>query len=373
MTDKKLLYIISSTTLAVLLLALLLPGEHVGRYVAAILLIPLAIFTWFFIKKRSIPSPNYKEILLILVVFGVIYVVIYFLTGLSFDFYKNPTRLSFERFFSYILPTVAIILSSEVIRWIIRAQEDKIADRLCYAACVVASTMVYGNIHYIVTFNRFMDFVGLYLFPAVISNLLFHYLSKRYGMYPNIAYRIITSLYVYLIPILPNMADSLFALYNLAFPIIVYFFIDSLYEKKIKYALAKKSKFAVPITVIAAAILIGFVMLISNQFYYGTLVVATDSMTGELNKGDAALFERYEDQTIIEGQVIVFEKNDVLVIHRVADIQIIKGIRRYFTKGDANKDLDAGFIFDHDIVGLVNFKVPYVGYPTLWLRSLFDR
>ena len=128
-----------------------------------------------------------------------------------------------------------------------------------------------------------------------------------------------------------------------------------------------------PITVFAAAIIIGFVMLISNQFHYGTLVVATDSMTGELNKGDAAIFESYGDQTIKEGQVIVFESNDSLIIHRVADIQIINGVRRYFTKGDKNASLDDGFRVDSDIVGLVNFKVPYVGYPTLWLRGLFSR
>ena len=29
--------------------------------------------------------------------------------------------------------------------------------------------------------------------------------------------------------------------------------------------------------------------------------------------------------------------------------------------------------FDADIVGIVDFKIPYIGYPTLWLRSLFSR
>ena len=77
--------------------------------------------------------------------------------------------------------------------------------------------------------------------------------------------------------------------------------------------------------------------------------------------------------TIEEGQVIAFEKNDRVVIHRVVDIQIINGQTRYFTKGDANTSNDDGFIYDYDIVGIVNFKIPYIGYPTLWLRSLFNR
>jgi signal peptidase len=85
------------------------------------------------------------------------------------------------------------------------------------------------------------------------------------------------------------------------------------------------------------------------------------------------LFERYEDQLIIEGQVIVFEKYNTMIVHRVVDIEIINGNTRYYTKGDANEDLDLGYITDGEIVGLVNLKLPYFGYPTLWVRSLFNR
>ena len=114
-------------------------------------------------------------------------------------------------------------------------------------------------------------------------------------------------------------------------------------------------------------------MLVSNQFKYGALVIATESMTGEINKGDVVIFESYEDQTIQEGQVIVFEKNRSMIVHRVVDIKIINGSARYYTKGDVNEDMDMGYIVDADIVGLANYKLPFLGYPSLWLRSLFKR
>ena len=119
--------------------------------------------------------------------------------------------------------------------------------------------------------------------------------------------------------------------------------------------------------------MIGTVMLVSNQFKYGSLVIATGSMTGELNKGDVVIFESYTSQPIIEGQVIVFEKYDVMVVHRVVDIEIINGRTRYYTKGDANEDRDDGFITNAEIVGLARKKLPVLGYPTLWMRSLFKR
>jgi signal peptidase len=127
------------------------------------------------------------------------------------------------------------------------------------------------------------------------------------------------------------------------------------------------------LTVIVLILMIATLMVISNQFYIGAYVIATDSMTGELNRGDVAIYERYEDQLIIEGQVIVFEQSGSVIVHRVVDIEIINGITRYYTKGDANEDRDAGYIFDSDIIGLVTYKLPFFGYPTLWVRSLFDR
>ena len=120
-------------------------------------------------------------------------------------------------------------------------------------------------------------------------------------------------------------------------------------------------------------IMIFTVALVSNQFYYGSYVIATESMTGELNKGDIAIYERYKDQTIIEGQVIVFEQNGRAIVHRAVDIQVINGQTRYYTKGDANEDMDTGFIYDSSIIGIVNTKLPFLGYPTIWLRSLFAR
>ena len=126
------------------------------------------------------------------------------------------------------------------------------------------------------------------------------------------------------------------------------------------------------ITALAVVILTGFVMLISNRFTYGLLVIATESMTGEINKGDAVVFERYDGQVIEEGQVIVFEQNGAMIVHRVVDIQRVNGENRYFTKGDANESQDAGYIRKSDIRGLADLKIPCVGYPTILLHSLFQ-
>lgn len=371
MSDKRVLYTISVSTLAVLLLSLLFPGEYSGRIAVAVLLAIAAVCTHVFVKKRSILSLNKGQILMLMTVIGVLCLVLLYLTSFKFGTVRNYYALDPEFLLKRALPTAVIIFASEYIRYIIRAQEDKRADVLAYFSCVVAEVLILGNIGYVISFNRFMDFVGITLFPAVVANLLYHYLSRRYGMYPNIVYRAILALYIYIIPFESAIPDSLLAFAKIFIPIAIYFFIDALYEKKRRYALKKKNKFAVVITVLAVAILASVMMLISNRFRFGALVVATPSMTGELNVGDVAIFEQYGDRKVEEGRVIVFEKDDTVVIHRVVDIQTINGRTRYYTKGDANEDADAGFIYESDIRGLVDYKIPYIGYPTLWLRSLF--
>lgn len=377
MTDKRIIRISSASMFAVLLIAFIIPFGESGRIVAAFLLLPAAVLIPLFIKKRNILSINKNQVLIIITVIALLYVMVYYLTGLSFGFYKNLYRLNLNNFFKYFLPTAAIIAFTEIIRFVLSAQNDRLASALCYLSCVVADMLICSNIPAVTSFARFMDLVAGALFPALISNLLYNYLSKRYGLYPNLVFRAITVLHAYTFSVKSAISESLVNFFRLLLPIAIYLFIDALYEKKRRYALQNTSKFwrvmSKILTVIVLIIMIGTVMLISNQFYYGAYVIATDSMTGELNKGDIAIYESYRDQIIIEGQVIVFEKYDSMIVHRVAKIEIINGITRYYTKGDTNEDLDVGFITDSDIKGLVNLKLPYFGYPTIWVRSLFER
>lgn len=371
-TDKKALYYISSISLAALLSVLFLPGEYSGRITAAILLLPITVLSYLLIKKRRILSLHKNAILLIMSLASALILAILYISGLRFGFVKNPyARLTFLP--THVFPITAIIVLIELYRHKICAVENKPAAILCYLSAVVSDVLVFGNVYSVTSFNKFMELVGMILLPSVTANLLYHYLTVRYGPLPNIVYRAVTTLYVYIIPVKPDISESLIAFSGLLIPLAIYLFIDVLYEKKRRYALVKKSKLSTVLTVITVAIMAFVVMLVSNQFTYGTLVIATDSMTGELNKADAIIFEKYDDQTIVKGQVIAFEKNDSVIVHRVVDIEHINGRTRYYTKGDANNTVDSGFITKGDVMGLVRFKIPYIGYPTLWLRSLFDR
>ena len=368
MSDKKILHIVSISTLVALVISFFF-GDG-GRIAASILMAIICAVTVAFIKKRGIPNFVYSEVAMIMGVIAVVYVTLYYLLGLEFGFAKTVYGTTIDIIFKFILPISVIIVSTELVRVVMRAQEDKAADILSYMSCVVAEVLVHFTLSDILNFKTFMDVIALAFMPAVLSNLLYHYLAKRYGIIPNIAYRIIITLYPYVISYITRIPNSLLAFVNLILPLVIYIFIDYLYEKKRRYALSQKSKIGTVITIILVVMMALLVMLVSNVFRFGAYVIATDSMTGELNKGDIAIYEQYDDQEIEEGKVIVFSKHGKKVIHRVVDIAHINGQTRYYTKGDMNSELDVGYITDGDIIGLVELKLPYFGYPTLWLREL---
>ena len=369
--DKKILYAVSALIPAGLLLSWLLPDG--GRMLAAILLLPAAALLSFLVRKRSILSYNKRQILMVVSVTVALFLMLLYLSGLYFGFWKSIYRLSLKNFAQFILPIVVIVTASEIIRRILRAQDDRVADVTGYLIGVLSEVLIVSSLSSIRTFNQFMDVMGMSLFPAVTANLLFHYLSKRYGMYPNIVYRLAITLYPYLIPFVPAMPDSLLSFVLLLLPLAVWMFLDLLYERKRKFARHRKPIVSYILIGLTVVLMLSVVSLISNRFRFRSLVIATESMTGELNKGDAVIFETYDGEVIRVGQVIVFEQYDSLYVHRVVDIKHIDGEMQYFTQGDANDSPDTGYRTVSDIAGITRFKIPYLGYPTLWMRSLFEK
>ena len=367
--DRKILYILPTVTFVLLLIALFIDVAS-SKLIIAGLLLPLAVLTCLLIKKRTSLSINKREVLLIASIIAVLYVVLFEMTGLVFGFYTNPYFVSSKTFFTTVLPLAAIIVEIEIIRYVLLMQKNKLVSAVSFMICVLADVLAYSNIAGITTFNRFMDLIGLTLFPAISANIYYHYVSKNYGALPNIAFRIISTLYIYFVPSTTGMNDSLVACIKLIVPLIMLAFISALFAKEKKNAVRRGEKLSLASSFIAVVFVVGVAMLISCQFRFGALVIATESMTGEINKGDMIIYEQYDDQAIKVGQVIVFTDGPSKIVHRVVRIERFGSEVRYYTKGDANPTEDSGYRTDADIVGLTDVKIAYVGYPTLWIREL---
>ena len=357
--------------LLLLSLALCILPRDAGRYVSAGITLVGAIVSYKLFKKKNPTSVHTRGILFVVVIISVLYPVLVLLSGLYFGFFIADVTFSVLSLFKFIIPISVTIVASEFIRSSLIGQKGIIPSIFAYLIGVVADVLMRTTVVSVTNFYHFMNFVGMALLPALSAGLLYQYTAKRYGILPSTVYRLIVTLFAYIVPIKSGMPDALVSFLSILVPPLLLLLLRVLYGKNEKKASRRASLLTNLVTVAIILIMLAFVLLISCQFRYCLLVIATESMTGEINKGDAIIYEKYTDQIIEEDRVIVFNKNDLVYVHRVIDVTRIDGQNRYFTKGDANDDADSGFITDADIIGVVDLKVPYVGYPTLWLRQAF--
>lgn len=381
MKKDKIKVCILELLLIILLFFALFASNIITRQVLSMIMLVYMFIAYKFLKKRKIESINKKQVTILMLIFGLVYLAIFYLLGLYFGFVKSKVILSIWSIFRFIIPLTIIIISSEIIRKVFIAQHIRfkfksikfdISPVLTYIAMVLIDLVIYTGVYNLSNLDDFLTAIGFVLFASLSCNLLYNYISARYGSKGIIIFRLITVLFVYIIPVTPDVFLFLRTFLRMLYPYIIYLILEKLYSKN-DFAVAyndRRKEFVGNTVLLVVLTLV--IMLVSCQFRYGILVIGSHSMTGTIDKGDAVIFESYDNQNIKEGQVIIFDYNGIQTIHRVVDIKSVNGENRYYTKGDANKKMDTGYVTKEKIQGLVKLKVKYIGYPTIWVRNMFS-
>lgn len=363
-------YMLQCLLIIILFLTFIFINDSVKNFLAIFLII-YAILLHFTIRKNKVISIKSNQVTILMIAMAIIGLTIFYLLGLYFGFAKSNIKFSLWSIWHFILPITIIIISSEIIRYKFSMQNTKTSKILNVISMVLIDMTIYTQIYDITVLNDFLYIIGFIFFASISNNLLFEYMSPKYGYKPIIFYRIIMGIYSYIIPVVPNVEMFIRSVLRMFYPFIIYLILELLFAKKGKAKEVKQNtkNYIFAIFVIILSILLS--MLISCKFKYGIIVVGSGSMTGTLNVGDATVFVQYKSQEINKGDILIFEKNNTNVIHRVVDIVKVGSENRYYTKGDYNQNIDNGYITEKDIVGICKLKIKYIGYPSLWIKKYF--
>ena len=358
----------------------LFASRIIARYAVAFIL--LAVF--LILKKNyRIKSNEYiyeKQVNILMVLFAFIYIAIFYALGLHFGYITTLYPLSIKTFLTFILPFIIIIIFNEYVRKILLSQDIKITIRsrkinisvaLTFIITVLVDLILYVGVYDLETLDNFLKVIGYVVFASISCNLLFQYLTPRFGPKGIIIYRLITVLFIYIIPFEPDVFILLRAFLRMVYPFIIYLILENTYAKAnlaLNYRQRKRNMWTTGITLILLAL---FVMLISCKFKYGIIVIGSKSMTGTINMGDAVIYEKYDGGEIKQGQVVMFMDRKTRIIHRAIKVRNVDNEIRITTKGDANKSADEGYRTPNDVNGLVKLRVKYIGWPTIWVHRLF--
>lgn len=371
--DKIKVYSLEFVLLTILSFALFVSNIF-NRITVSILLLICAIIAEATIKKRKVESINSKKVTMLLTFFAIIYLIAFYMLGLYFGYYEATFKISIFTIINYMIPMAIIIISSEILRNILVVQNTKFSPIITFIIMVLSDIVIYYNVYDITEYDKMLEIIGFTVFASISCNLLYNYISVRYGIKGNIIYRLITVLYIYIIPYIPNVFIFFRSILRMIYPYIIYQVLEYTFAKNNMIVAMEDKRKNIISKVVLGIMTIALAMLISCQFEYGILVIGSGSMTGAINKGDAIFFEQYEKKEEIEvGQVIIFNKDNLQIVHRVVDVKKVNGEIRYTTKGDANQQNDDGYITDEDITGICKFRIAYIGYPSIWIRDIFSK
>lgn len=328
-------------------------------------------------KERNIFR---KNMIFFIIFYSIIFLIFYYAIGLVMGYSYTGYSHLFISFIKNILPVIMVIISSEYLRYLISKKGEK--NKIIYITTVIVFVLIdvvlnlkYYNVNIL---NKLLELLTFVFLPSIFKNMMLTSFSYKYGFIQNIVYRLIMELYVYIIPVVPATGIYIDSVLFMAFPVFLKQDINYRFrkdEKVIYYHNKTISKIISIILILFTALMI---LLVSNVFRFWLAVIASGSMEPTINIGDAVIVDKSYKNRLNElkvGDVVVFKNksNNKIYTHRIIEIKEKNGNYKINTKGDRKGNAADNWIVSNDnVVGVVRFKIRYIGYPTVWLSRIME-
>lgn len=338
----------------------------------------LGILAYFLFGLKNRVPAKYVDIMQLVFIYCMGYELLTYLSGLFLGFVRSPYSMEITTMIKNIAPFLVMIVAQEIVRYSVVSRYKK--DKLVIVSITIALILFeifYGIGSYDLTSSSdIVKMLTILVGGSITKNCLCSYLAYRADYKPSILYRCIFELIFYVVPIFPNLGEYIEAMVAMIFPVILMVSIIALFEKK-QYRKPKKNVMEILILWVPAIVVILFIVTLqTGVFKYRTMSIGSQSMYPNIKKGDVVVIDQIrsdeEYKNIIEGEVLVFKHDNIIIVHRVTAITEKNGRLVFNTKGDNNNAGDAYDIDQSQVIGVARFKIPYIGYPSVWLSETIN-
>ena len=323
---------------------------------------------------------NIGKVYLIISICCLLFLSIFYFMGIGSEFNRNFMFIPYKLIKTDIWVSVFVsVLFTELVRYVatLDIRGNKISIIIQYLLLLTLFVLVDINIAqknvYVSSFNSIYDFFSLILCPSISKNVFLIWVSKKYGYTPCLLYRLIIDLYVYYIPYVPNNNHLIQSCMFVLLPYIIYCIVDNLDAKRELPKVQDRFKRSLSnVETIVLLIIFGILTcLVSRAFDCSMIAVGSESMTGTINKGDAIIYKKYNGEILHEGDIVVFDIDGKLIVHRITRRFYENDNYMFITKGDANSNEDNWIVDSNMIVGRVVQRVRYIAWPSVWINEKF--
>ena len=312
--------------------------------------------------------------------YSMIFLILYYLFGIIIGYAESNNYLTLYGLTIFIIPTILKIIFKEHLRNSLLTKSGNNKFLIIYTTLLFIMIDIFPALSILKisnTHDTFL-FIALVLFPSITVNILATYINIKVGYIPVIIYLLIFSLYQYIVPIVPDPSEYLKAIIDFVLPIFILFKVRknvNKYSDEDKEIDRNYNKPTIILLIIPIVLIIIIIYFVSGYFRYYVLAIASGSMHPVFDRGSVVIIERVNDKyenynKLKEGEIIAYRTEKAIIVHRVIRIVDADDELFYYTKGDANNEEDGYLIKKEDIIGIVRFKIPYIGYPTVWFSGI---
>ncbi len=375
--NKSNIYIYEALIFIYLLLSLLfvvLPFKS-SKYLSYIQMIIWIILLLVILFKSGFPRDNcyFKKLgIKYAIIYCFLYVIVLYIFGFFTGFSKSIYSHSLRGIFNNVFPAFIFTFCMETIRYIVCKKSNGKIKPLIFITLIYILYDLFLSINYynLNGTEQIFIFVCMEFCSSVARNSLFTYVTYNVSLVPTLILSETLEIFWFFVPIIPNLGNYISSVLGVILP----YFLYLKYKKMIKYSEKQdlaKNKNLILLFPVFVFVLTTF-LLVSGIGRFHMIAIASDSMNPVYYRGDAIIYEKEDASNIEEGDILVFEYENIVVTHRVIDISKV-GNKIYFkTKGDNNENPDSELISEDKVHGKVKYIVKYIGYPTVILREMFE-
>ena len=345
---------------------------------ASFLAIVLAVSIFLLGYRRDKSTILFQNIIKYTAFYIILAGIVIYGAGFAVGFLKNAYSREFLTLFDNIFAPIIIYGLFEFIRYVlIWANKDKKEFVIGFTVVLTLLELVFR-----VRSIDFGSFEALFrlsattILPTIVKNAFFSYVCFHVGYKVPILYRMLVDvLYVYIVPIIPDLGEYIHSIVAISLPIIIYMNIYEMIDTKCNKPrpIIKKDSFSF-VDLGIGTILVILISLVSGLFPLYMIGIGSTSMAPTINKGDAVILLKVDpNKKVKQGDVIAFTRNDskksITVVHRVTEVTNSNGKVVYVTKGDANKSEDVNMVSQSQVRGVVQFRIPLIAYPTIFFND----
>ena len=302
-----------------------------------------------------------------------VWFVVYFASGLIVTYVHNAVALSWVTIAKNLLTFGLTAAAVEYVRYALMQQGGR-RNVVWFGVLVSVLLAVQDlNVSQFQELHSASDVIKLSVssvLPALAHSLLLTYLAITAGLGPQLTYRLGVIAIMYIPPVIPKYDWYLTGIAWLLLVVAVYVFVDR--TKRESADRQRRVHHTRRATDVMFFVCMGaLVLFMIGAFSYRPQAIMSNSMYPVFSRGSIVIVQKANAVDVAKGDIIQYEAHGRSVTHRVIAVDIAEdgsGSKVFFTKGDNSPSVDEPVKPDQ-IVGIIRAQVPYIGYPTVWLRE----